>query len=86
MAKAKEKQIEEKQRENARSNEIEEIRRANARGLEKRRADGGVSFLYDQPQIVEKYQEERDKRLKEIEKVLEASAFLGGEHPSTEDA
>ncbi|CBY18594.1 unnamed protein product [Oikopleura dioica] len=68
MAKAKEKALEEKGKENARSHEYEEIRKANARGIEKRRADGGVSFLYDQPQIVERYQEERDKRLKEIEK------------------
>ena len=61
MAKAKEKALEEKGKENARSHEYEEIRKANARGIEKRRADGGVSFLYDQPQIVERYQEERDK-------------------------
>lgn len=44
------------------------MRKSSARGLEKRRADGGVSFLYDQPQIIEKYQEERDKRAREIEK------------------
>ena len=61
FAKAKEKAIEEKQRENARTHEIEEIRKVNAQGLERKRADGGVSFLYDAPQIVEKYQEERDK-------------------------
>ena len=61
MAKAKEKAIDEKQKEAARSTEIEEMRKSTARGLEKRRADGGVSFLYDQPQIIEKYQEDRDK-------------------------
>lgn len=61
MAKAKEKAIDEKQKEAARSTEIEDMRKSSARGLEKKRADGGVSFLYDQPQIIEKYQEERDK-------------------------
>lgn len=61
MAKAKEKAIDEKQKEAARSTEIEEMRKSSSRGLEKKRADGGVSFLYDQPQIIEKYQEERDK-------------------------
>jgi len=46
---------------------LEETRKELATGVEKLRADGGVSFIYDAPPTFEKWNDNRERRKKEIE-------------------
>ena len=39
-------------------------------GLELDRAKGGVSFIYDEPPSFERWQEKREKKIKEIEGIF----------------
>jgi len=64
---AKQKRLKDQKHENARYAELEETRRATTTGLELKRAEGGVSFIYDDPPTFEKWNDEREKRKKEIE-------------------
>lgn len=53
--------------ENSRYVELQNTRIRHAQGLELKKAQGGVSFLYDEPPNFEKYHDDRTRRLKEIE-------------------
>merc|ERR1711990_870788 len=53
--------------ENSRYVELQNTRIRHAQGLELKKAQGGVSFLYDEPPNFEKYHDDRQRRLKEIE-------------------
>jgi len=55
------------EKENSRYTELQNTRIRHAQGLELDRAKGGVSFIYDEPPTFERWQEKREKKLREIE-------------------
>ena len=46
-------------------------------GLELDRAKGGVSFIYDEPPSFERWQEKREKKIKEIEGIFDHNFKTG---------
>ena len=58
------------EKENARYIELQNTRIRHAQGLELDRAKGGVSFIYDEPPSFERWQEKREKKIKEIEGIF----------------
>lgn len=63
----REARLKEQATENSRYAEQEATRLRHAQGVEKMRAEGGVSFIYDEPHKFERYHDQRERRLKEIE-------------------